>query len=460
MENGDSRGRTSPTNIASALRVVLENPVVLSDVEIEATVDGTRLSAHRIILASRSQVFMKLFAGGFSEAKSGTVIKLSFEGTVLKAVLEYCYTDEVSFMSSRNNKDSCCCCDESMVPMVVGVASAADYFALPMLYEQVLKWSTAQMKKNPALAWSFLVEAETTSTSQADVWRARARQILAMYPEACMSSLARREDSLKLLSREALERIVSDESMTIKESSLFTLIASWASVDDDSKNKRKADAAGLVARHIHLDQMPASELATIVKPSDLVTKNQLCDAYESLATRAEQVHGASCSGMRGPHWETSTSIDYQSQTATTSCELLVCSKPMISGSKYEWSIQLTTGCESTWVGLASSGVIERARSLGSQQLGWVYGKNGSKMHAGIRRDGTLPKFEDGDTLTFILDLTAPPVSLKAYVNDGEEHTIFGHEELTPGDGEDAYSFVPAVSLKAPGAVRFCGFLPV
>lgn len=160
---------------------------------------------------------------------------------------------------------------------------------------------------------------------------------------------------------------------------------------------------------------------------------------------------------RHPH---ALSID-QRQPRPVVSELRV-RKLMISGSKHKWSIELMTACESTWMGLAdSSGVIERARSLGSQQHGWVYGKNGSKMHAGIRRDGTLPKFEDGDTLTFILDLTAPSVSLKACVNDGEENTIFGHEELTLGDsGGDAYSFVPAVSLKAPGAVRFCGFLPV
>lgn len=440
---------TSPTSVASALRLVLENPV-LSDVEIHAT-DGTRLSAHRIILASRSQVFMQLLAGGFSEAKS-TVVDLGFEGDVLKAMLEYCYTDEVSFISPEKD------CEESMVPVVIGIASAADYFALPKLCEQVVDWSTAQMKKNPALAWSFLVEAE--SSSHAEVWSARARQVMSCHTETCLSL---GQDRLGGISLWALEQVASDDDMPVDETELFNLIASWKSsvADDDNNNnsrKRKADAAGLVSRHVCLDRMTASDLATVVAPSELATSSQLLEAYKALAAGAEAAGFRTAACLRGPRWETSQLASYQSTEAAQINELLDC-KPMKKG-KHRWSIEVTTMCLSMWVGLAniSSGAIDRTIFLGHYQHGWMYGRDGSKCHAANREHDVLPDFDEGDILTFTLDLSGP-ICLKVCVNNDEEKTMFDHDKLIPTGG-DAYAFVPAVSMDLPGAVRFCGFLSV
>lgn len=69
-------------------------------------------------------------------------------------------------------------------------------------------------------------------------------------------------------------------------------------------------------------------------------------------------------------------------------------------------------------------------------------------------------------VTFMLDLSGP-LCLMGYVNNGEEYTVFHHDDLImdgdeddlimDGDG-DGYSFVPALPLKEPGAVRFCGFM--
>lgn len=123
---------------ASALRNLYKDQM-LSDLEIEGT-DGMRISAHRLILASRSPVFKQLLAGDFSEAKS-PVVSLGFEGSVLKAVIEYCYTDEFSFAYDGTEKDR----EESLVRSAMDLFSAADYFALPKLCDKVMNGATVQM---------------------------------------------------------------------------------------------------------------------------------------------------------------------------------------------------------------------------------------------------------------------------------------------------------------------------
>lgn len=444
MENRDSKEDTnSPECVASAVRNLYETSD-FSDVEIEAA-DGTKLSAHRSILGSRSPVFKQLLLGQFSEAQA-PIVSLGFEGNILKSVLEYCYTDEFSgFICQETGKDS----EESIIQMAMDVASAADYFALPKLCVKVLDWATDQMDKNPVLAWSFLVAAE--SSTNTNVWRDRACHIISNHSEKCMSL---GQDRLGRVSYWALEQVASDDNIAVNETSLFALIASWRGVSNSKE--RKADAAGLVARHIHLDRMRASELAAIVRPSDLVTKNQLLDAYELVSARAESAgYDGAVLQQRGPQrsarWETSKGCNYQPTSNAYRRELLECN-PMRSG-KHKWSIKVTSYCKHVWIGLVctnNSGVIDR-----TDPLGWAYGSNGAKRRAGWGGEFfSLPIFSVGDTVTFTLDLSGT-VCLKACVNDGDENTIFDRNQLTP-----PYSFVPAVYLRNPGAVQFCGFLPV
>ena len=114
----------------------------------------------------------------------------------------------------------------------------------------------------------------------------------------------------------------------------------------------------------------------------MVTKSQLCDAYASLATWVEQESMVVLCALVA--WRDALTRKHpHTQSIDRSMSCLALCKPMVSGSKHKWATELMTAGESTWMGLAdSSGVIERERSLGSQQLGWVHGENGSKMYAG------------------------------------------------------------------------------
>lgn len=166
---------------------------------------------------------MQLFAGDFSEANA-SVVSLGFNGPVLKAVLEFCYTDQVNITFDEVGDEVC---QESTIRFAVDLASAGDYFQLPKLCNEVFSWAMARMKRNPSLAWSFLVEAE--SSSQADVWSARACQIMTWYPTVCLTL---NNEMLVSISLWALEQVVSDDCIPVEEAKLFNLIVSWASVAD------------------------------------------------------------------------------------------------------------------------------------------------------------------------------------------------------------------------------------
>jgi BTB/POZ domain len=136
--------------------------------------------------------------------------------------------------------------------------------------------------------------------------------------------------------------------------------------------------------------------------------------------------------------------------------------------------------------------IDPNQWLGSQVSGWVYGSNGSACHAmghnnyyyGDRR----PVFDQGSIITFVLDLTPCSLSASSSSSTGTLGTpssptrrrgvgaiggsggiggtlsasvgglptclLFSNmlAELPPD-----YGFVPAISLRKPGRVRFLGF---
>lgn len=69
------------------------NDVDIADVQLVGT-DGKIVVAVRSLLAMRSPFFKKLLFGSFRESYLEQV-KLGYSSLVIKAVVEYCYTDEI-----------------------------------------------------------------------------------------------------------------------------------------------------------------------------------------------------------------------------------------------------------------------------------------------------------------------------------------------------------------------------
>ena len=133
-----------------------------SDVTLEGT-DGEHVQAHRIILAARSKVFKKLLFGDFAEAKDA-LVPVGFEGNVLHAIVEYCYTDKVSMCEET-------VCDPYMTPTIVSLSAAADYFEFPTLRNYAVEYACKQIGVYRLLALPLLTAVDLIVGSDPQLFR-------------------------------------------------------------------------------------------------------------------------------------------------------------------------------------------------------------------------------------------------------------------------------------------------
>ena len=117
----------------------------LCDATLVSSNDGSSISVHKLVLATRSQYFKTAFFGEFS---SGDTAKLHFEKDVLEAIKKYCYTDSVGdkiIGDYRYKKaDAAKAGLRKDCGFLVRLAVAADYLILPGL--QRLVWKAAYDK--------------------------------------------------------------------------------------------------------------------------------------------------------------------------------------------------------------------------------------------------------------------------------------------------------------------------
>jgi hypothetical protein len=102
----------------------------LSDVSLRCT-DGQVVTANRCILAGRSIIFRQLLGSG----TGGGSLRVDYNGEVMKAVVEFVYTDSTNILRTAlqkaNNQDP------FLAKTLVYVADAALHFGLPGLFEKV-----------------------------------------------------------------------------------------------------------------------------------------------------------------------------------------------------------------------------------------------------------------------------------------------------------------------------------
>jgi hypothetical protein len=91
VEDSDNEGEGHRSLLTDLKSHLLDDEV--SDVVLQG-VDGVNVVAVRALLAMRSVFFKTLFFGSFRERGLDSV-SLGYNGLVLQAVVEYCFTDEV-----------------------------------------------------------------------------------------------------------------------------------------------------------------------------------------------------------------------------------------------------------------------------------------------------------------------------------------------------------------------------
>lgn len=278
---------SSPVNrtLVSDLQAHL-NDGDISDVVLKGT-DGRTVVAIRSILAMRSRFFKSLLFGDFQESRQAEV-PLGYSSLVLRAVVEYCYTDEIKLTFENLTF-------EETARSMVGLVSAGNYFELGGLLCEAYRLSCLMMDEYPALACSVLDEAVSGENKgmHTDELSWVALGIIRLRTESALLPPDTKGPGVHSLGEEAMELVMADEKIQASELKLFHCLKKWSEhVPEGQKAEEVSVHRRMVARQlasrIDFAKVTPSELATTVDGSGLVPMELMCLAYKTQALQAER----------------------------------------------------------------------------------------------------------------------------------------------------------------------------
>jgi hypothetical protein len=258
----------------------------ISDVSLQGT-DGKQVVAIRSILAMRSRFFKSLFFGDFSESKLSTV-SLGYSSLVLRAVVEYCYTDEIKVTFENLTF-------EETARSMVGLVAAGNYFELGGLLSRAYRLTCLMMDEYPALACSVLDEAisgENRGSHTEELSRV-ALGIIRLRTESALMPRDLYGTGVHSLGEAAMELVMSDKKIQTNELKLFHCLKKWSEhVSETQKTsdifEHRKNVARKLATHIDFAKIAPSDLACVVADSGIVPLELLCLAYKTQALQAER----------------------------------------------------------------------------------------------------------------------------------------------------------------------------
>ena len=181
-------------------------------------IDGEKIVANRSILAVRSVVFRKILFGQHREAEN-VVIPIGYDGKVLKAVKEYCYTDHADIFDEGS-------CNESWVRAMMQLASASDYFGLPMLRKKVFGLICSKMMDEPALSCIVFDVAEASGDATSELKEAALKMIRSRTQDALLPPESSKLNGVCAMRPESLTKILQDDKLDTDQIVLFHALKS------------------------------------------------------------------------------------------------------------------------------------------------------------------------------------------------------------------------------------------
>jgi hypothetical protein len=266
----------------------------IADVSLCGT-DGKSVVAVRSILAMRSRFFKTLFFGQFRERDMDQV-PLGYSSLVLKAVVEYCYTDEIK--TAFENLTF-----EETARSMVGLVAAGNYFSLQGLMSRAYRLTCLMMDEYPALSCAVLDEVSVSGGGHHASELSRvALGIIRLRPESALLPPDTYALGVRSLGAAAMERVMADKEIQTKELTLFLSLKKWAeyvppSQERDAVLQERRTNARKMASHLDLAKILPSSLCTIVAESGLVPEHLLSNAYCTQALQAER-HGITFCQLR------------------------------------------------------------------------------------------------------------------------------------------------------------------
>jgi len=267
-----SEGGANDESLADMLKGLMLDDR-LSDVMLRGC-DGVQVPANRCILAARSPAFRSLLCSDEVSEASSSVIEVGFEGWVLKAVVEFVYTDKVP-----------CLFEDRLLPprekakKICALAVASACLGLEGLTKHIEEGSKRALAIDTQLALVLIDENRELGPSSR--LSELAIGVIRSNPQPVLSASV-----LPSLDAVTLKAILMDSQKYWDEADRFRLIQLWAAGGDNALSKEtKALVGKSLVNEVCLVLIEPRELKTTVAASGLVKQDDLFRAYQAQALK-------------------------------------------------------------------------------------------------------------------------------------------------------------------------------
>lgn len=222
-------------------------------------VEDKRFPAHRVILAARCQYFRALLYGGMRESQPQAEVRLEdTRAEAFSMLLRYLYTGKANLSEVK---------EETLL----------DFLGLAHRYGlQPLEASTCDYLRT-------LLNAQNVSL----IFDVASLYHLSSLAEACCAYMDRhavdvlKSDGFLTLSKSALLTVVRRDSFAASEREIFQALCHWCRQNTEDPDARDVMAA------VRLPLMSLSEMLNVVRPSGLLSADELLDAIQTRSERRD-----------------------------------------------------------------------------------------------------------------------------------------------------------------------------
>jgi len=385
-------------SLSQATQNLLTN-VRISDVTLVGN-DGERIIGNKGMLAARSPVFESML---FDDDVTTTTneVTLEYSGKVVRAVVEYIYSDKASLlerMTDGDDSESDDSDEEALSSTILALIDAASHFALEELCCKALDFATKFIKDHPSQSISWLAECQTRSGTKSGYHiKELVMKQIRQNPKLLLGENDDTNQAMALLSHHHMELILKDQNLRASEYTMFCVLKKWANVayppedndidDNDNDNddnqedhtnimkhnheivtddeiddivdasvygsetntnemrraQRLSDAREL-SEHIALHLIDPEDLNHFVATSGIITEKQLLQAYREQCESLSRKIGVSFksryrAGMEGFSFKNSKHGDLHLSDGKMGwkTDVVVC-PPLTQGNIYQWGM--------------------------------------------------------------------------------------------------------------------------
>uniref|UniRef100_A0A8C2JE88 BTB/POZ domain-containing protein 9 n=1 Tax=Cyprinus carpio TaxID=7962 RepID=A0A8C2JE88_CYPCA len=227
--------------------------------DVTFVVEEKRFPAHRVILAARCQYFRALLYGGLRESQAQAEVSLEeTRAEAFSLLLRYLYTGRATLSEAR---------EETLL----------DFLGLAHRYGlQPLEGSICEFLRTLLSTRNVCLVFDVASL-----------YCLNGLAEACMAYMDRnatevlKSDGFLTLSKSALLTVVRRDSFAASEKEIFQALGRWCHHNGDGPEAKEVMLA------VRLPLMTLSEMLNVVRPSGLLSPDDLLDAIQTRSERRD-----------------------------------------------------------------------------------------------------------------------------------------------------------------------------